>query len=290
LDFTSKELSTKQNKQMIIDSHQHFWNYEPVKHEWIDDSMAVIRRDFTPQNLQKVYAENGIDGCVAVQADQTLEETDFLLDAAAKHDFIKGVVGWADLRANTIESTLEKYSDQDKLKGFRHVVQGEPDHNFLLRKNFLHGIAALSKHNFVYDILVFPHQLGATLEFVKKFPNQKFVIDHIAKPYIKDSYYEGWAVLMQEIAKQENVFCKLSGMITEADFKTWTPGQIEPYMDLVLNAFGPQRILYGSDWPVCLVAGNYEAVKKLTTNFIAKLSIAEQAAIMGENAIKFYNL
>ncbi|AUP80485.1 amidohydrolase family protein [Flavivirga eckloniae] len=275
---------------MIIDSHQHFWNYEPVKHEWIDESMSVIRKDFLPDDLEKVYAENGIDGCVAVQADQTLIETDFLLDLASKYNFIKGVVGWVDLRADNIEAVLETYKEHEKLKGFRHVVQGEPDSNFLLRPNFLKGISILEKHHYVYDILVFPHQLGAVLEFVKRFPNQKFVIDHIAKPYIKDGFYDGWAVLMKEIGKHENVYCKLSGMITEADFTTWTPAQIHPYMNLILDAFGTERTMFGSDWPVCLVAGNYKRVKELVVDFIAKTSSTEQAAIMGGNAIKFYNL
>ncbi len=169
-------------------------------------------------------------------------------------------------------------------------MQGEADHNFLLRPNFLRGISALKKYNYTYDILIFPHQLGATLEFVKKFPNQKFVIDHIAKPYIKDGFFEGWATLMKEIAKCKNVYCKLSGMITEADYNTWTPEQIEPYMNLVLEAFGSERLMYGSDWPVCLVAGNYEKVKSLTTNFIKNLSEDEQKNMMGANAIKFYKL
>ena len=275
---------------MVIDSHQHFWNYEPVKHAWIDDDMSVIRRDFTPYDLKKVYQENGIDGCVAVQADQTLEETNFLLHLAEEHNFIKGVVGWVDFRAENIEDVLKQYSKFKKLKGFRHVVQGEPDHNFLLRPAFLNGIYKLENYNFTYDILIFPHQLGATLEFVKKFPNQKFVIDHIAKPYIKDGFYEGWATLMTEIGKHKNVFCKLSGMITEGDYSTWTPQQIEPYMHLILKAFGPDRIMFGSDWPVCLVAGTYKKVKELVTNFIATLSPVEQQAIMGKNAIKFYNL
>ncbi|WP_152287576.1 amidohydrolase family protein [Flavicella marina] len=275
---------------MTIDSHQHFWNYEPIKHEWIDESMAVIRKDFTPSDLKLVYNQNNIDGCVAVQADQTLEETNFLLELAASNDFIKGVVGWADLRSENIENTLDNYQDKDKLKGFRHVVQGEADHNFLLRPNFTRGISLLEKYNYTYDILIFPHQLGATLEFVKKFPNQKFVIDHIAKPYIKDGFFDGWATMIKEIATYENVSCKLSGMITEADFKTWTENQIHPYMEVVLNSFGAQRTLYGSDWPVCLVAGNYTRVKKLTTEFIATLSTTEQQAIMGNNAIKFYNL
>jgi len=275
---------------MTIDSHQHFWKYEPVKHNWIDDSMAVIRKDFMPSDLQKVYAENEIDGCIAVQADQTLEETDFLLKLSAKNDFIKGIVGWVDFRAENIDDVLKHYSQFEKIKGFRHVVQGEADHNFLLRPAFLRGISKLEKYNFTYDILIFPHQLGATLEFVKKFPNQKFVIDHIAKPYIKDGFYDGWAALMTEIGKQKNVYCKLSGMITEADFDQWTPQQIEPYMNLVLNAFGSEKIMFGSDWPVCLVAGNYNKVKEIVINFIANLSSKEQVSIMGENTVKFYNL
>ncbi|GAB1855919.1 amidohydrolase family protein [Flavobacteriaceae bacterium MHTCC 0001] len=275
---------------MVIDAHQHFWNYEPIKHEWIDDTMAVIRRDFTPGDLKVVYDNNGIDGCVAVQADQTLTETDFLIDLASENDFIKGVVGWVDLRSTTVEADLEKYGAFKIVKGFRHVVQGEPDHNFLLRPNFLRGISALEKHNFTYDILIFPHQLGATLEFVKRFPNQKFVIDHIAKPYIKDGFYDGWATLIKAIAKHENVACKISGMVTEADFNTWTVKQLEPYMDLVLNAFGTKRVMYGSDWPVCLVAGNYKQVKGIVTGFISELSQEEQKDIMGNNAFQFYNL
>ena len=275
---------------MVIDSHQHFWKYEPVKHDWIDDDMSVIRRDFSPSDLSKVYKESSIDGCVAVQADQTLEETDFLIDLASNNSFIKGIVGWVDLRAENIENVLEKYSTDKIVKGFRHVVQGEADHNFLLRPNFSRGISLLEKYNFTYDILVFPHQLGSVLEFVKKFPNQKFVIDHIAKPYIKDGYFDGWATMMTAIGKHENVSCKMSGMVTEADFNTWTPEQIHPYMNVALEAFGSSRILFGSDWPVCLVAGNYSKIKKLTTNFISQLSQIEQNSIMGTNAIEFYNL
>ena len=275
---------------MVIDSHQHFWKYNPLKHSWIDDDMSVIRKDFLPSDLAKVYIENGISGCIAVQADQTLEETDFLIDLASKYDFIKGIVGWVDLRSENIEKVLEKYSKQNIVKGFRHVVQAESDHNFLLRPSFLRGISSLEKYNFTYDILVFPHQLGAVLEFVKQFPKQKFVIDHIAKPYIKDGFYEGWASQMTSISKQENVYCKMSGMITEADYNTWTSEQLNPYMDLILKDFGPDRIMFGSDWPVCLVAGNYKQVKEIVTNFILKLSDSEQRGIMGNNAINFYNI
>ena len=275
---------------MTIDAHQHFWYYEPVKHSWIDDAMAVIRKDFLPSDLQKVYAENNIDGCIAVQADQTLEETNFLLWLSGKHEFIKGVVGWVDLRDDKIDEVLEEYRQHEKIKGFRHIVQSETDHNFLLRPAFLNGIASLDKFGYTYDILVFPHQLGAVLEFVKRFPNQKFVIDHMAKPYIKDGLFDGWAILMKEIGKRENVYCKLSGMITEAEFNSWTPEQIMPYMNVVLEAFGPERLMFGSDWPVCLVAGSYVEVKKLVADFISKLSLLEQAKIMGTNAIQFYNL
>ena len=275
---------------MIIDSHQHFWNYEPVKHSWIDDEMAIIRRDFLPEDLQKEYTENGVDACIAVQADQTTEETDFLITLSEKYNFIKGVVGWVDLRSESVEEDLLRYKKYNVVKGFRHVVQGEPDHNFMLRPDFLRGIQLLGKHDFCYDILIFPHQLGSALELVKKFPNQKFVIDHIAKPYIKDGFFDGWAVIMKEIAKYKNVYCKISGMITEADYKIWTPEQIHPYMKLVLELFGTNRVMYGSDWPVCLVAGSYSKVKALVVDFISMLSKEEQNAIMGENAAKFYNL
>ena len=275
---------------MIIDSHQHFWNYEPEKHLWIDDEMSVIRRDFLSDDLQKVFAENGVDACVAVQADQTTEETNFLISIAENNNFIKGVVGWVNLRSESIEEDLLKYKKYDVVKGFRHVVQGEQDHNFMLRPEFLRGIELLGKYDLCYDILIFPHQLGAALELVKKFPNQKFVIDHIAKPYIKDGFFEGWAVMMREIAKHQNVYCKISGMITEAGYKTWTTEQVHPYMKLVLESFGAGRVMYGSDWPVCLVAGNYSMVKALVTDFITDLSQEEQNAIMGKNAAKFYNL
>jgi len=275
---------------MTIDSHQHFWKYEPVKHSWIDDDMASIRKDFLVEDLQKVYKENSIDGCIAVQADQTLEETDFLIDLASKNSFIKGIVGWVDLRSKNINDILNHYNQFPAVKGFRHVVQGEKDHNFLLRPNFLKGISILEKYNFTYDILVFPHQLGSVLEFVQRFPKINFVIDHIAKPYIKDGFYKGWATLMQAIGQQNNVYCKLSGIVTEANYKTWTQEEIKPYLDLVFKAFSTKKLMFGSDWPVCLVGGNYQQIKELITNFIANLHQKEQDAIMGKNALKFYNI
>jgi len=190
---------------MIIDSHQHFWNYELPKHDWIDDDMAAIRRDFTPQDLKPILDENGIDGCIAVQADQTLEETNFLLGLADKHDWMKGVVGWIDLRADDLEAQLDRYADQPKLKGFRHVVQGEPDPFFMLQPEFLRGIDMIGQRGYTYDILIFPHQLVSALELVKQFPGYKFVIDHLAKPYAKAGYFTGWAAGMAAIAKFPNV-------------------------------------------------------------------------------------
>jgi L-fuconolactonase len=232
---------------MTIDSHQHFWKYDSLKHDWINDEMSIIRRDFLPDELEKIYAKNEIDGCIAVQADQTLEENDFLLDLSKNYDFIKGIVGWINLRSDKVEEVLERYQGFKKLKGFRHIVQGESDPNFLLRPKFLNGISKLEKFNYTYDILVFPHQLGAVMEFVRSFPTQKFVIDHIAKPYIKDGFFDGWATMMREIGKESNVYCKLSGMITEANFKEWTAEQIEIYMELVLESFGSNRLMYGSE-------------------------------------------
>lgn len=275
---------------MVIDAHQHFWKYNPVKHGWIDDRMSMIRRDFLPEDLHPLLSDNSVDACVAIQADQTLEENDFLVNLSQQHSFIKGVVGWVDFRKEHVKSDLERYSDTKVIKGFRHVVQGEADPNFLLRTSFLNGISLLEAHNYTYDILVFPHQLGSVLDFVGRFPNQKFIIDHLAKPYIKDGFIKGWATLILEIAKHENVYCKVSGMVTEADYEFWNYEQLQPYLDVVLKSFGPSRLVFGSDWPVCLVAAKYSKVKKTLETFIASLSQDEQHAIMGLNAMTFYNL
>lgn len=275
---------------MIIDAHQHFWQYDPQRHGWIDDSMQKIQQDFLPYDLQKIYEEEQIDGCVAVQVDQTEEETNYLLELAKLYDFIKGVVGWIDLRSEDLPARLDHFSQFKKLSGFRHIVQGESDVNFLLRPDFMQGIRQLLPYEFTYDILVFPHQLGATLEFVRNHPQQKFVIDHLAKPYIKDGYYDGWALLMRAIARSENVYCKVSGMVTEADWKRWTYRDLVPYLDLVFEVFGPDRIMYGSDWPVCLLAADYPAVKMIIEEYLTKLSSGEQAKVWGLNAKRFYNL
>ena len=275
---------------MIIDSHQHFWIYEKEKHAWIDDEMGNIRRDFLPPHLRPIYEEHGISSCIAVQADQTLKENDFLLDQARNHDFIKGIIGWVDLQSNRLNKDLEYYSEFPLIKGYRHVVQAESDPLFLLRKDFLNGITELQKRELVYEILVFPHQLPSVLEFVKLFPDITFVIDHIAKPYIKSGYFESWALLMKELGKIENVNCKISGLITEADYQSWKTEEILPYMNVVLESFGPQRILYGSDWPVCLVAGSYGDVINLAKEFSKRLSEEEQVLFFFKNAERIYNL
>lgn len=275
---------------MHIDAHQHFWKYDPEQQDWITDDMSAIRKSFYPGDLKPLLEGHSIDGCVAVQADQTTEENNFLLNLASENDFIKGVVGWVDLQSSEVEQLLEIYTHEPKMKGFRHVVQSEADPKFLLRPDFLRGISKLGQYGYTYDILIFPHQLGAVLEFVRKFPNQKFVIDHLGKPYIKDGLFEGWATLIKAIGTHKNVYCKLSGMVTEADTHSWKPADILPYMEHVLKVFGADRLMFGSDWPVCLLASDYKKVMDLVTDFVAQLSVPEQKNIMGSNAAKFYNL
>ncbi len=275
---------------MTVDAHQHFWRYDPSRHGWIDDSMSTIRRDFLPGELAGIYQRNGIDGCVSVQVDQNESENDFMLALARQHSFIKGIVGWVDLRSHSIEERLEHYATEKLIKGFRHIVQGESDPNFLLGQDFDRGISHLSKHGFIYDILVYHHQLVQVAPFVSKHPKQQFIIDHLAKPAIKNGEIKQWEKYMRSIAQYENVYCKLSGMVTEADFHRWTYEQLEPYIQVVLEAFTPSRVVYGSDWPVCLVAASYEQQLGVVRRAIDKLSTSERAKVLGENAVRFYHL
>ncbi len=275
---------------MTLDTHVHFWQFDPVRDAWIDDSMQVIRRDFLPTDLLPELTANGIAGCVAVQAEQSEAETHFLLQIAENHDFVKRVVGWVDLRSPAVGERLAYFSQFEKLAGFRHIVQGEQDVNFLLRKDFCRGIAALEQYDFTYDILIFPHQLGAVLEFVRKFPNQKFVIDHLAKPYIKDGYYDGWAALIREISDEVNVWCKVSGMVTEADWQGWKYADFVTYLDLVTEAFGTERLMFGSDWPVSLLGGGYGEVLGIVKSYFNSFSESERASVMGKNGADFYGI
>lgn len=273
-----------------IDSHQHFWKYDPVRYAWIDQPMAVIQRDFLPGDLKPVLAASGIDGSVAVQAEQSVAENEFLLSLANRHDFIKGVVGWIDFQADDIQEKLSHFSQSKKMKGFRHVLQGEKQRDFMLRPAFKRGIAELHSFGFTYDILVFPDQLEFTKQFVESFPYQSFVIDHIAKPYIKDRRIDAWKTEMSAIAKFENVLCKVSGMVTEADWKRWKKDDFKPYLDVVVEAFGMKRLMFGSDWPVCLVAGSYTQVINLVHDYFSGFTKDEQEAFFGGNATRFYNL
>ena len=272
-----------------IDAHQHFWTYDAVTHEWINDEMSVIRKDFLPAQLEPVLKQNGINGCMAVQADQSEKETDFLLQLAGEHDFIKGVVGWVDLRGENIRERLDHYKAFSLLKGFRHVLQGETP-EFMLQPGFINGIAALQEYQFTYDIRVFPQHLKAVLELISQFPHQPFVIDHIAKPYIKDGLITEWKRDMEQLSAFENVYCKISGMVTEADYHHWKPADFTPYLDTTVNAFGTKRILYGSDWPVCLVAAEYMDMLNIVKTYFASFTETEQQDFFGNNATRFYQL
>ncbi len=273
-----------------IDSHQHFWKYHPVKDAWITDGMNVIQRDFLPADLLPLLQENEIDGCIAVQADQSEEETHFLLELANTNDFIKGVVGWVDLRAENLASRLNYFSQFKKLKGFRHIVQGESDENFLLGDHFCNGIAQLEKYNFTYDILIFPKHLGVAFEFAKKFPNQKMVIDHLAKPNFKQTDLTDWGKGIRQLASCPNVSCKISGLVTEADWNNWKESDFRFCLDVVTEAFGINRLMFGSDWPVSLLAASYKESYAIVEHYFSKFSKEEQEKIWSGNAIEFYNL
>lgn len=273
----------------VIDAHQHFWHYHPDTHGWINDDMAVIRKDFLPSDLLPVLEENGVEGTVAVQADQTDKETEFLLSLAAVHDLIRGVVGWVDLRAADISERLAAYTSQKKLKGFRHILQGE-EPAFMLQPSFQNGISALKEFGYTYDILIYPKHLESAKELVKRNPDQPFVIDHIAKPNIKDGLVDEWKKGMQQLACFPNVYCKLSGMVTEADWKNWTKKDLLPYLDAVTEAFGTGRLLYGSDWPVCLVAASYEAMMQPVKEYFSSFTQSEQQQVFALNTISFYHL
>jgi L-fuconolactonase len=272
-----------------IDSHQHFWKFDPVRESWIDDSMQKIQKDFMPDTLLPLLIENHFAGCVAVEAHQSEEQTNFLLDLTKKHDFIKGVVGWVDLRNKNITERLSYFSNYEKLKGFRHVVQAESD-DFMFGTDFRNGIAALKQFNFTYDILIFHSQLPSAIDLVNSFPEQAFVIDHIAKPDIRSGDINSWKKDIQEISKAENVMCKVSGMITEADWHKWKADDLKPYLDVIFENFSTDNLMFGSDWPVCNLATNYTEVVKTIENYISQCSIMEQDKIWFENAKSFYRL
>jgi L-fuconolactonase len=274
---------------MRIDSHQHFWNYNPTEYPWIRPEWP-IRRSYLPEALAPELKSCQIDGCVAVQARQTLTESEWLLELADRSPFIKGVVGWVDLRASDVASQLSRFAAHPKFVGVRHVVQDEPNDNFMLNPNFQRGISQLRQFDLKYDLLVFPRQLPAAISLASAFPEQPFVLDHIAKPPIKERVLDPWRELLQKLATLPNVCCKVSGLITEADWGHWHPSQFSPYLDVVLEAFGPDRVMFGSDWPVALLAGTYQQVFNLVREYVAPLGAGIEAGFFGGNAVNFYQL
>jgi L-fuconolactonase len=275
---------------MHIDAHQHFWQYNPQRDTWITDEMSVLKRDLLPPDLVPELRKNDMDGCVTVQVDQSEQETVALLQLADRCPEIKGVVGWVNLCAPDLRQRLKHFSQFEQLRGFRHIVQAETDDRYMLREDFMAGIAGLDEFNFTYDILIYPKQLPAALELVNRFPTQRFVIDHMAKPLIRSRITEPWAEQMREIGQNRNVHCKISGLITEADWHNWNESDLRPYLDVVFEAFGPDRLMFGSDWPVCLLAGNYARVREVVMNYIRDLPANQQENVLGWNAIRFYGL
>lgn len=275
----------------MIDAHHHLWKYSAAEYGWITPEMRVLRRDFLPEQLEELMHHFGIEGTVAVQARQTLEETSWLLSLAEKHPLIRGVVGWVPLTEGAgVKRHLEHFSGNHRLRGVRHVIHDEPDPGYILREDFNAGVSALQGTGLRYDILIFERHLPAAIEFVDRHPHQVFILDHVAKPRIKERILSPWDRNMREMAKRQNVYCKLSGMVTEADLEHWTPRDLEPYIEVVLAAFGPRRILYGSDWPVLLRASDYARWFGTVNNAIGKLSQEEQNRIMGGTAAEAYGI
>ena len=272
-----------------IDAHQHFWRFDPVRDAWITDDMSVLRRDFLPDELSGLLATEGVAGCVAVQADTSEEETRFLLDLAERHEIVKGVVGWVDLLGPDIEARLEHWTSYPRLRGMRHIVQGEAD-DYLTRDDVRRGIAAVGDAGLAYDVLVYARQLPAVRHLVERLPAQPLVLDHLAKPDIAAGALEPWATHMRALAEHPNVWCKVSGMVTEADWSDWTVADLRPFLDVVFEAFGPERLMFGSDWPVCLLAAEYPEVLRVVEEYLSDLNEDQRSGVFGGNAVRFYGL
>ena len=275
---------------MRIDSHQHLWNYSAKEYSWITEKAKRIARDFLPQDLERELKKVHLDGSIAVQARQTTEESRWLLNLADHYPLIKGVVGWVDLRSPRVEEELAELSTHPRFVGVRHVVQDEPDDRFMLNPDFLRGIGKLKQFRLAYDILIYPKQLPAAIELAKQFPGQTFVLDHIAKPSVRDGVKSPWDKQIRELARSPNVYCKISGMVTEANWGEWKASDFEPYLDVVFEAFGVDRLLFGSDWPVCLLSGTYEQVYGIAHDYLRKHAPKAEPAIFGENAVRAYRL
>jgi L-fuconolactonase len=275
---------------MRIDSHQHFWRYTAAEYPWIDDSMGALRRDFLPADARLEMDRASIDSCVAVQARQTLDETRWLLELADANPFVAGVIGWVDLQADDASEQLEEFVDHPKFVGVRHIVQGESDDRFMLRPAFGRGISLLEDRDLTYDILIYPKHLPAAIELVSRFRRQRFVLDHLAKPDIKAGDMREWEKGIRELATHPFVFCKLSGLVTEADWIRWKPDDLRPYLDVAFDCFGVHRLLIGSDWPVCTVAADYARTVAVVEDYMAERPPAELASVMGDNAARLWRL
>lgn len=273
-----------------IDAHHHLWRYTSEEYGWIDESMVKLRHDFLPEDLTREMIAAGIDGAVAVQARQTLDETRWLLDLADECEAIRGVVGWAPIAGEDFPGVMEEFESRSKLKGLRHVIQGEKDEHYILREDFNSGIRAMQGSGLVYDILIYERHLPQTIEFVDRYPEQVFVLDHVAKPLIREGVMEPWATRLRELAKRENVWCKVSGMVTEADWASWSAETLRPYLDVVVEAFGAKRLMTGSDWPVCLVACEYGRWFEVLREYFSRFSKDEQNAVFGGTATEVYGL
>jgi L-fuconolactonase len=273
-----------------VDAHHHLWRYNKEEYGWIGKEMSILAKDFLPSELERQLARSEIHGSITVQARQTLEETRWLLELAEKCCAIRGVVGWAPIAAAEFPGVLERLHQQKKLKGLRHVIQDEPDDEFILRADFNIGVALLKQYSLVYDILIFARHLPAAISFVDRHPAQIFVLDHAAKPNIRAHELEPWRTDLRTLARRENVYCKLSGLVTEANWLAWQPADLQPYVETVLEAFGPKRVMAGSDWPVCLLATTHQHWFSTLQDFIEPLSAAEQELILGGVATKVYSL
>jgi len=275
---------------MRIDTHQHFWRYNDREYVWMTGTMEKLRRDYLPPDLRPLTSAAGIDGTVAVQARQCLEETSWLLELADRYSFMRAVVGWVDLCGSNIVEQLEQFSQYPKFRGVRHVVHDEPDDAFMLRESFLRGLSHLKRFGLTYDLLLFPRHLPIACDVVRRFPEQFFVLDHIAKPPIRAREIEPWARDLKRLAQFPNVYCKISGLVTEAKWDCWEAHDFDAYLDVVLEAFGSHRLMIGSDWPVCTLAADYTSVISLLKEYIARQSRDEQDAILEKNPVRFYSI
>ena len=275
---------------MRLDAHQHFWKYNAVQYDWINEMMMDLKRDFLPADLKPLLDVEGFDGSIAVQARQDADETQWLLELANQNDSIKGVVGWADLCSPDVVAELEQLALHPKFVGVRHILQSELDDQFMLRMDFKRGIGRLAEHGLTYDLLLYPRHLPVAVKLVREFPEQSFVLDHIAKPLIADGLIEPWDRDIRELADFDNVWCKLSGMVTEAGWNEWTAEDFRPYLDVVCEAFGPDRLMIGSDWPVCTLSGDYRSTMRIVRDYIAQFDASQQEDILGANCAEFYGV